>query len=243
MMQTYKINGMTCESCVGKVTQRLSEIHGVAKVNVNLATKTADIDSVEPVSLLQVRMALADLPKYSADYDDDNSVADASSYLEKESLLKTYKPLIVLFSFVFLVSAAAQFNQGHFSTMLFMRHLMAGFFIGLSFFKFMDLQAFSTAFAKYDPLAKTLRGYGRVYPFIELTLGIMFVAGVGLTLANALTVLVLGITTYGVVQKITGKDQIQCACLGAGFNLPLSWVTVIENSVMVLMAIYSLFIG
>lgn len=243
MMQTFKINGMTCESCVSKVTQKISELHGVAKVHVDLATKKAEIDSVEPVSLLQLRMALEDLPKYSADYDDDHSGADVSAINGKESAFKTYKPLIVLFSFIVAVSLAWQYSQGHFSAMVFMRQLMAGFFIGLSFFKFLDLQAFSTAFAKYDPLAKTIRGYGRLYPFIELALGLLFVAGVGLKAANILTVLVLSVTTVGVVQKITSKNQIQCACLGAGFNLPLSWVTVAENLAMVLMALYSLSIG
>lgn len=240
--QTYKINGMTCNSCVEKVTKQLTQIPGVASVKVDLQSKTADIDSVEPVSLLQLRMALSDLPKYSADYYDDVATSEALS-TEKKSLLQTYKPLIVVFIFVVLVSLAFQSTLHHFSGELFMRHIMAGFFIGLSFFKFLDLRAFSTAFSKYDPLAKNLRGYGRLYPFIELALGLMFVAGFGLKAANILTIIVLTTTTIGVIKMITSKNQIQCACLGAGFNLPLSWVTVGENAVMVLMAIYSLFIG
>lgn len=241
-IQTYKINGMTCNSCVEKVTTQLTQIPGVASAKVDLQSKTADIDSVEPVSLLQLRMALSDLPKYSADYYDDVSTKEAMP-TEKKSLLQTYKPLIVVFTFVVFVSLAFQQTLPHFSDELFMRHIMAGFFIGLSFFKFLDLQAFSTAFSKYDPAAKNLRGYGKVYPFIEIALGLMFVAGLGLKAANILTILVLTTTTIGVIKMITSKNQIQCACLGAGFNLPLSWVTVGENAVMVLMAIYSLFIG
>lgn len=241
-IQTFKINGMTCASCVEKVTKHISEITGVASARVDLKEQKVDIDSAEPVSLLQVRMALSDLPKYSADYYDDVSLSEALPAEEKSSF-QTYKPLIVVFTFVILVSLSFQKTLPHFFGELFMRHLMAGFFIGLSFFKFLDLQAFSTAFSKYDPLAKTFRGYGKLYPFIELALGLMFVAGLGLKVANILTILVLSATTTGVMPMISSKNKIQCACLGAGFNLPLSWVTVAENVVMVLMAIYSLFIG
>lgn len=241
-MQAYKINGMTCNSCVEKITQIVTQLPGVASVHVDLKTKKIDIDSVEPVSLLQLRMSLEDLPKYSADYYDENQSDDAFEVQTKDSFVKTYKPLIVVFIFIVLVSLAYQASQPHFSGSVFMRHLMAGFFIGLSFFKFLNLQAFSTAFSQYDPIAKTLRGYGKLYPFIELALGLMFISGLGLMWANVLTILILSATTIGVIKTITAKNQIQCACLGAGFNLPLSWVTVAENVLMILMAIYSLFI-
>ena len=241
-IQTYKIDGMTCSSCVEAVTNDLAQIPGVAFIKVDLKEKTVNIDAAEPVSLLQVRMALSDSPKYSADYYDAVS-ASVVSAAENDSLLKIYKPLIAVFTFVALVGLAFQYTLPRFSGELFVRHLMAGFFIGLSFFKFLDLQSFSMAFSKYDPLAKTFLGYGKFYPLIELALGLMFIAGFGLKVANILTVLVLTTTTIGVIKMITSKNQIQCACLGAGFNLPLSWVTVGENAVMVLMAIYSLSIG
>ena len=240
-IQTFKINGMTCNSCVEKVTSYLQQIPGVASVKVDLNSKKADIDSVEPVSLLQLRMSLSDLPKYSADYFDDVSISEPLA--ENKSLFLTYKPLIIIFGFIILVSLAFQKTLPQFSGELFMRHLMAGFFIGLSFFKFLDISAFSTAFSKYDPIAKTFRGYGKAYPFIELLLGLAYISASGLKATNILTIGVLTMTTVGVIQKITSKNQIQCACLGAGFNLPLSWVTVAENAAMVLMAIYNLFIS
>lgn len=239
--QIFKINGMTCNSCTDKVTNKIMEIHGVASVQVDLDSKKAEIDSVEPVSLLQLRMALEDLPKYSADYYDDAESSFSQSQT-KESVIVTYKPLLVVFAFILLVSLAYQSSLQRFDSPLFMRHLMAGFFIGLSFFKFLDLSSFSTAFSMYDPIAKTLRGYGRLYPFIELGLGLLFVAGKGLMFANLITIVILSATTYGIVKMISAKNQVKCACLGAGFNLPLSGVTVAENLIMVLMAIYSLFI-
>ncbi len=117
---------------------------------------------------------------------------------------------------------------------------MAGFFIGLSFFKFLDLNSFAEAFSNYDPLAQRISGYGRVYPFIELILGLMFISEVGFLGANIITIVILSVTTFGVIKRLQSKSKIQCACAGAGFNLPLSYVTVFENLAMIIMALYGL---
>ena len=59
--------------------------------------------------------------------------------------------------------------------------------------------------------------------------------------ANALSVIVLSITTYGIFKKLQTKSNFQCASLGTTFNLPLSNVTIAENIVMILMSMYGLF--
>lgn len=41
----------------------------------------------------------------------------------------------------------------------------------------------------------------------------------------------------GVTRSVLDKQQIQCACLGTGFNLPMSSVTIIEDATMLLMAV------
>ena len=180
--------------------------------------------------------ALASSPKYKV-----SELKNQTPTVEKkESVLKTYKPLILVFTFVLLVSLAYQVSLDAFLSHLFMNHIMAGFFIGLSFFKFFDLNAFSKSFSSYDPIAQRWQGYGKVYPFIELLLGLLFVSGEMLLLASAFTILILSITTYGVYLRLQSKSKFQCACLGTGFNLPLSNVTITENLVMIAMASYSL---
>lgn len=237
---TYKIEGMTCASCVEKITERLKAISGVSWVNVNLSEKKADIISDRVVLLREIQEAIADLPNYKASFYDD---VEASTALpQAKSFYQTYKPLLVVFAYILIFSTAYQIHLGSFSAHMFMNHLMAGFFIGLSFFKFLDLKSFATAFANYDPLAKKWKPYGAIYPFIELTLGFLYIADQFLILANIMTIIVLGMTTVGVYQKIKSKSQFQCACLGAGFNLPLSNVTIIENLSMVAMALIGLFL-
>lgn len=236
---TYKIEGMTCGSCVEKITERLKALPGVYWVNVSLSEKKADIIADRSIMLKEIQGAIADLPKYKADFYDD---VETSSVLPQEkTFFQTYKPLFTVFAYIFTFSIAYQVSRGTFSAHYFMNHIMAGFFVGLSFFKFLDLKSFATAFSNYDPLAKKWKAYGAIYPFIELTLGFLFIADKFLLFANVMTILALSITTVGVYQKIQSKSQFQCACLGAGFNLPLSNITVFENLAMIVMAIAGIF--
>ncbi len=233
---TYTIEGMTCQACVKTITEKVSEIRGVLSTQIDLVAKKATISSSRKIETREVTQALASSPKYKVS-ELKNQTANAE---KKESLFKTYKPLILVFTFVLLVSLAYQVSLGSFASHLFMNHIMAGFFIGLSFFKFFNLNAFSESFSSYDPIAQRWLGYGKVYPFIELILGLLFVSGQMLLLANAVTILILSITTYGVYLRLQSKSKFQCACLGTNFNLPLSNVTIAENLVMIAMAGYSL---
>ena len=232
---TYKIDGMTCSSCVDTITKRLKALPGVTNVNISLPEKKVDVIADRAILIKEIQNAIADLPKYKADFYDD---VETSSVLPQEkTFFQTYKPLFIVFAYIFIFSVAYQVSQGNFSAHLFMNHLMAGFFIGLSFFKILDLKSFATAFSNYDPLANKWKTYGLIYPFIELTLGFLFIADKFLLIANIMTILVLTITSYGVYKKIKSDNQFQCACLGAGFNLPLSNITIFENLTMITMAL------
>ncbi len=237
----FSILGMTCKACVKTVTDKLSSIQGVKSVNVSLSDKKAEITASRNVNVTEVSNALVDTPRYSAiEYNSrDGHVKTETIALEK-TWFQTYKPLITVFIFITLVSLAYQVSMGMFNYHIFMNHIMAGFFIGLSFFKFLDLNAFSESFSSYDPVAQRWLGYGKVYPFIESVLGLLFISGKFLMLANALTILVLSLTTYGVYLRLQSKSKFQCACLGTTFNLPLSNVTIAENIVMIIMALYGI---
>ncbi len=232
---TYKIDGMTCSSCVDTITKRLKALPGVTNVNISLPEKKVDVIADRAILIKEIQNAIADLPKYKADFYDDVSISN--DLHQEKTFIQTYKPLIIVFAYIFIFSVAYQVSQGNFSAHLFMNHLMAGFFIGLSFFKFLDLKSFATAFSNYDPLAHKWKPYGLIYPFIELTLGFLFIADKFLLIANIMTILVLTITSYGVYKKIKSDNQFQCACLGAGFNLPLSNITIFENLTMITMAL------
>ena len=113
---------------------------------------------------------------------------------------------------------------------------MGGFFLVFSFFKFLDIRGFAASYRSYDLLAKAVPAYGFIYPFLELALGLAW-AFVGGTYRVALsTVVLMGFSAIGVIAAVARKQQIQCACLGTVFNLPMSTVTIIEDLLMVAMA-------
>ncbi len=233
----FTIDGMTCESCVEKVTEKIKSISKVQTANVDLKEKKAVIVSENGINLDLIKAEFKDLPKYKISEFDSAAVHQP---FVKGSKLKTYKPLILIFTYIILTTLSYQLYQREFHFHLFMNHIMAGFFIGLSFFKFLDLKSFAESFSGYDPIAKNVSLYGSAYPFIEFALGLMFISGVGLNIANTVTIIVLSATTFGVIRQLRRKVKIQCACAGSGFNLPLSSVTVFENVIMIFMAMYGL---
>ena len=78
--------------------------------------------------------------------------------------------------------------------------------------------------------------YGFIYPFIEFALGIAYLVAFNPVFTNTTTIIVMGVSSIGVIQSVLMKKKIQCACLGAVFNLPMSTVTIIEDLLMVAMA-------
>jgi hypothetical protein len=113
---------------------------------------------------------------------------------------------------------------------------MAGFFLVFSFFKLLDIQAFATAYARYDLLAMRWQSWGLIYPFLELALGVAYLTNFNPLLTYWLTIGIMGFSAIGVIQAVASKTQIQCACLGTVFKLPMSTVTIIEDVGMVVMA-------
>tara|TARA_B100000929_G_scaffold33613_1_gene24374 strand:+ start:213 stop:593 length:381 start_codon:yes stop_codon:yes gene_type:complete len=121
-----------------------------------------------------------------------------------------------------------------------MMDFMGLFFIVFSFFKFLDYKNFPNSFSMYDPLAKNIPIYGWIYPFIETILGIMFLSRINIILSLVLTIGILGITTIGVIKVLYNKENIQCACLGTAIKLPMTIATLIENGIMIVMAIITI---
>ena len=95
----------------------------------------------------------------------------------------------------------------------------------------------------YDPIAKAIPAYGWIYPFIETGLGLAILFRIAIYSALIATLIILGATTVGVVRALSSKSQVQCACLGTTLQLPMTKATLIENSIMLIMASWMLFSG
>jgi hypothetical protein len=145
----------------------------------------------------------------------------------------TYFPLLLILTYLLLITLGVECAAGAWDTMRWMRHFMAGFFLVFSFFKLLNLSAFADAYSSYDLIAARWRGWGVIYPFVELLLGLAFLTNVAPMATNVVTLAVMGVSTLGVLQSVLARRRIRCACLGAVFHLPMSAVTLVEDLLMV----------
>ena len=228
----YKISGMTCSSCVATVTKAIESIRNVKNVTISLDSGLAADESDEDVSVDVIQSMLPN--KFSVKafeyYGEINNVA-------KEPYLAKLFPLILILSYISLTSIIINFGRSLDDLMM---DFMGIFFIVFSFFKFLDYKSFPNSFAMYDPLAKAIPLYGWIYPFIETILGLMFLFRFQLFTSIIITILLLSITTYGVVNVLKNKQTIQCACLGTAIKLPMTIATLVENGIMIIMALISI---
>ncbi len=228
--QTLPITGMTCGSCVEKVRSRLSEHSDVEAANVTLQPPQALLQTKRTLAAEELNAWLEPIGRYRVSLVSPE-VPPAPVLPEKNAT--TYKPLLVLLAYLLAVTAAA----GHWDGMLAMRLFMGGFFIAFSFFKMLDLRGFADAYRSYDIVARKWPGYGYLYPFIELGLGLAYIANADPFIVNLVTAVVMAVSLVGVLRAVLSKTAIRCACLGTVFQLPMSTVTIIEDGLMLAMAL------
>lgn len=238
--QTFPLSGMSCGSCVSKITARLLEHPDITEATVTLDPPQAKITTQSPLSDEAVDTWLKPLGKYHVTVDNGPKATSYSDHALPEKNAQTYRPLIILLGYLLAVIAADGIATGHFDLSTSMRLFMGGFFIAFSFFKMLDLRGFADAYRSYDLVAKAVPGYGFVYPFIELALGLAYLADRQPQIVNLATAIVMGISLIGVMKAVLSKQAIRCACLGTVFNLPMSTVTIIEDGLMVAMAVTAL---
>jgi acid stress-induced BolA-like protein IbaG/YrbA len=111
-------------------------------------------------------------------------------------------------------------------------------FFGL--IKLSDVVGFADGFAKYDPLAKQSIVYAQVYPFLEITLGILFILQILIFPATLITLFIYSASLFGALQSLMKKESLHCVCIGTYFKLPLSTVTIIESIFMIGMCLWML---
>lgn len=240
MTHTYEIKGMTCGGCVAKVKSALLMLGDVTSADVQLNAPQATISMQKHIPLKALQDAVSKAGKFTIEDDAHAATMEHTADNETRTWLQTYKPLLLVFAFILGISLLTAFNSNENFLRVAMNHFMAGFFIVFAFFKLLDIRGFADSYSTYDVLAKKWYGYGFVYPFIELALGISYLLQWQPQYTNIATIVVMGFSSIGVIQSVVNKRKIKCACLGAVFNLPMSTVTIIEDLLMVAMAAIAL---
>lgn len=238
MKHTYAVTGMTCAGCQYKVQHLLSQVNHVKEASVDLEKGQVTVDMDQHIATPTLQAALKEYPKYQLT--DAPAVASPISGVpeqeETKSWFETYKPIVLIFGYITLVSVIAGSTLIGFNELLAMRVFMAGFFLVFSFFKLLNLDGFADSYAMYDVIARRFKGWGYLYALIELALGIAYAADINPVATNIVALVVMSVSIIGVLQTVLNKRAIQCACLGGVFNLPMSTVTIIEDGLMILMS-------
>jgi copper chaperone CopZ len=229
MIHKYRVTGMTCSGCEAKVKSALLTLENVTNVEVSKEDNSATIAMDKHMALSDLQKALD--PKYQISAIEHNEMAE-----QTKSWFETYKPILLIFFYISLVTVLVQLKNGDFNEMEWMQHFMAGFFLVFSFFKLLNLKGFAESYAMYDVIARKIPVWGYIYALTELGLGIAFLINFNPIVTNSITFAVMSVSIIGVLQSVLNKRKIQCACLGAVFNLPMSTVTIIEDALMIAMS-------
>lgn len=152
----------------------------------------------------------------------------------------SYRPVVALFGMTALLALAANY---HFTGEL-LTTRAAEWFIGfsmvvLALLKLQNVETFSTMFLNYDLLARRWVPYSYLYPFAEGLAGVLMVAGVLTWLSAPLALFIGTVGAVSVVKAVyVDKRELKCACVGGASNVPLGFVSLTENLMMIAMAIW-----
>lgn len=152
----------------------------------------------------------------------------------------TYKPVIALFAITALMALAVSYAV--YGTPLTVR--AAEWFIAfsmavLALLKLQNIESFATMFLNYDLLAKRWIPYSYIYPFAEGLTGVLMIAGALKWLSIPVALIIGTVGTVSVFKAVyVDKRELKCACVGGGSNVPLGFVSLTENVMMVVMALW-----
>ena len=154
----------------------------------------------------------------------------------------SYRPVIALFGMTLLMALAA--SHAVHGTPFTMR--AAEWFIGfsmtaLALLKLQNVESFATMFLNYDLLARRWVPYGYVYPFAEFTAGALMAARAFDWLSIPLALFIGSVGGVSVFYAVyVQKRELKCACVGGSSKVPLGFVSLTENVMMVAMALWML---
>jgi glutaredoxin/uncharacterized membrane protein YphA (DoxX/SURF4 family) len=155
---------------------------------------------------------------------------------------KTYQPVIAVFAVTFLMAITSTFAMRSDLNVIRILELFIAFSMCvLGILKLQNLQSFANGFIQYDLIARRYVPYSYVYPFIEAGAGILMIAGLFTWVAAPAALIVSTIGAISVIKAVyLEKRDLSCACVGGGSEVPLGFISLTENLMMMVMSIWML---
>ena len=154
----------------------------------------------------------------------------------------SYRPVIVLFVMTALSALAGSYAAtGALLTPLAAQWFIAFSMVVLALLKLQNVDTFSAMFLNYDLLAKRWVPYSYVYPYAEGLAGVLMISGALRWISVPVALFIGTIGAVSVFKAVyIDKRDLKCACVGGSSNVPLGFVSLTENLMMIGMAIWML---
>ena len=152
----------------------------------------------------------------------------------------SYRPVVAMFAMTLLMALAASIAvHGTPFTGQALAWFIAFSMTVLALLKLQDVEKFSSMFLNYDLLAKRWVPYSYIYPFAEGLAGVLMIAGVATWLSVPVALFIGTIGAVSVFKAVyVDKRELKCACVGGSSNVPLGFVSLTENLMMIGMAVW-----
>jgi len=152
----------------------------------------------------------------------------------------SYRPVIILFAMTALTALAASYAvSGNAFTIRAAEWFIAISMVVLSLLKLQNVESFATMFLNYDLLAKRWVPYSYIYPYAEGVAGVLMVAGALTWLSVPIALFIGTIGAVSVFKAVyVDRRELKCACVGGSSNVPLGFISLTENVMMIAMAVW-----
>lgn len=152
----------------------------------------------------------------------------------------SYRPVIALFVMTALAALAASYAvTGSVFTVLAAEWFIGFSMVVLALLKLQNIESFATMFLNYDLLAKRWVPYSYVYPFAEGLAGVLMISGALTWLSVPVALFIATIGAVSVFKAVyVDKRELKCACVGGSSNVPLGFISLTENLMMIAMAVW-----
>ncbi|RTE87069.1 MULTISPECIES: MauE/DoxX family redox-associated membrane protein [Gammaproteobacteria] len=171
---------------------------------------------------------------------------DVRNYLGKplkDPNATSYRPVAALFAMTAL--SAFTLNYGFNDSWISMQAVewfIALSMVVLALLKLQDVESFSNMFVNYDLVARKWVPYSYIYPYAEGLAGVLMVGGLLNWLSIPIALFIGTVGAFSVFKAVyIDKRELKCACVGGANKVPLGFVSLTENLMMMAMALWMWF--
>lgn len=152
----------------------------------------------------------------------------------------TYRPVVAIFATALAIAAAAHIaTVGAVLSAQVFEWFVAISMTMLALQKLQDVESFSTMFLNYDLLARRWVGYGYLYPYGEAAAGVLMIAGTLIWIAAPIALVIGTVGAISVFKAVyVDRRELKCACVGGNSNVPLGFISLTENLMMIFMGLW-----